>query len=144
MRDSKPILVPIDFQPHSDAAFEQAERLAAAAGKTVIVLHVCNMPDMQWSTCSGMTHHEELKSRLDLFCSSFAPVERIFSVADPGPEICRLAEELDCSLIVMGMTNKCGPDEFLCGSVHDFVEKNATCPLAILRQQRRESVVPQE
>ena len=144
MKDSKPILVPVDFHAHSDAAFEQAERLAADSNESLVVLHVCNMPDMKWSTCAGMTHHEELKSKLDLFSSSFVPVERVFVVADPGPEICRVAEELDCSLIVMGMTNKLGPDEFLCGSVHDYVEKNASCPLAILRQRPDDSVVPQE
>jgi|GEM_PF-6260648 len=133
--NNKPILFPTDFQSHSDAAFEHAKRLAAATNRRIAILHVCNMPDMPWSTCDGMTHHEELKSKLELVTSSRVSIERIFTVADPGPEICRLAHELDCEMIVMGVTNKSVPDSFLVGSVHAFVERNAPCPLVTLCQQ---------
>ena len=137
----KPILVPIDFRPHSDAAFEHAERLASEANTTLIALHVSNMPDMPWSTRCGMSFHEELRAQLALVTSSIAPVKRIFAVADAGPEICRLARELDCSMIVMGVTNKCHADELLCGSVHEYVERNAPCPLVTLRVQPERSAV---
>lgn len=141
MDNAKPILFPTDFRPHSDAAFKHAERLAAAANRPLVVLHVCNMPDMPYSTCDGMTHHEALKAKLKLIESSRVFVERVFATADPGPEICRLATELNCAMIVMGVTNKSGPDLLFCGGVHDYVEKNATRPLVTLCQQPQETKV---
>ena len=135
MSESNPILFPTDFCQHSVVAFEQAKRLASARHCRLIVLHVCNMPDMAYSSCDGMTHHEELKSKLKLLTSSQVLVEHVFTVADPGPEICRLAEEFGCDLIVMGVTNKHLSEQFFCGSVHAFVEKNATVALATLCQQ---------
>lgn len=128
-------LFPTDFSPHSDVAFEHAEKLAFAANAKLLAVHVCNMPDMPWSTQSGMTHHEDLKSRLKKIDSSRVEVEHVFTVADPGPEICRIASERNCKTIVMGVTNKSGPDQFLCGSVHEFLERNASCQLITLCQQ---------
>ena len=139
MSESSPILFPTDFRQHSDVAFEQAKCLASARGCRLIVLHVCNMPDMPYSTCDGMSHHEELKAKLALLSSSEVAIERVFTVADPGPEICRLANEFACDLIVMGVTNKHVSEQFLCGSVHAFVEKNATVALATLCQQQQET-----
>lgn len=142
MDNADAILFPTDFRPHSEAAFEHAERLAAAIDRPLVVLHVCNMPDMPYSTRQGMSHHEELKSKLESLTSSRVSIDHIFTVADPGPEICRVASQLNCAMIVMGVTNKSGPDVFLCGSVHDFVEKNATCTLATLCQQLQETSIP--
>ena len=131
---ANPVLFPTDFQPHSDAAFEYAACFAAANASKLVVLHVCNMPDMAWDSGDEQSHHDALKQQLESICTTGVDMEHIFTVADPGPEICRVAGDLDCGMIVMGKMHKLGPDALSSGTVHGFVEKHATCPLVTLRQ----------
>jgi nucleotide-binding universal stress UspA family protein len=135
LTNSSPILFPTDFESHSLAAFEHAQRLAAENHSKLIALHVCNMPDMPWSSLDGLTYHEALQSSLRKLESDFVGVEHIFTVADPGPEICRLARELNCGSIFMGITSKQGMDQCICGSTHEYVQQNAPCPVVTFCQQ---------
>ena len=132
---SLPVLFPTDFRSHSTTAFDFAVRLASANQSRLLVLHVCNMPDIAGSTPGHPSHHELLQRELEQLEASHVELERVFAVADPGPEICRLAKELECGMIVMGVTIKCGPDQTLGGSLHDFVQQNAACPVVTLCQQ---------
>jgi nucleotide-binding universal stress UspA family protein len=133
---NSPVLFPTDFQAHSQSAFEHAVHLAATNQAKLIALHVSNMPDMPWSTPSHPTHHEFLRDKLRQLESSRVEIEQVFAVADPGPEICRLAKKYHCGMIVMGVTIKTGIDQAVFGSVHDYVQQNATCPVVTLCQQR--------
>ena len=133
---NSPVLFPTDFQPHSLAAFEHAVHLAAANKTKLIALHVSNMPDMPWSSPSHPTHHEFLQEQLRQLESSRVEIDRIFAVADPGPEICRIAKKLRCGMIVMGVANKSGIDQVLLGSLHDYIRQHATCTVVTYCQQR--------
>ena len=133
--NSSPILFPTDFESHSLAAFEHAQHLAAENHSKLIVLHVCNMPDMPWGGRDGSTYHEALQSSLRELNSDFVGLERIFTVADPGPEICRLARELNCGSIFMGVDNKQGMDQCVCGSIYEYVQQNAPCAVVTFCQQ---------
>ena len=142
--DSRPVLFPTDFQSHSDAAFEHAIHLAAANCSTLVALHVSNMPDMAGSTSKHPTHHEFLQDKLNQLQTPRVEIERLFiTVADPGPEICRLAEELGCEMIVMGVTNECGLDQLVSGSVHGHVQQHAPCTVITLCQQPHASPSPE-
>lgn len=49
-----------------------------------------------------------------------------------GPEICRLAEELGTTAIVMGSRGRGGVRRALLGSVSDHVVRNAPCPVVVV------------
>ena len=132
---NKTILLATDFQVHSTNAFECAVQLAASREAKLVVMHVCNMPDSTWGIHKHPTLHEELRGELDKLRSDHVAIERIFCVGDPGPEICKTAGDLSSDMIVMGVTNKCGVDELIGGSVHDFVIQHAPCAVVTLCHQ---------
>ena len=138
------VLFPTDFQPHSQEAFPHAERLAAARNAEILVLHVCNMPDVSWSIRPSESLHTMLRRQLADIESDRVPLNRHFTVADPGPEICRVAEEFLCHTIVMGIEYKSGADRFPCGDVHSFVAKYANCPLVTVHSTAPTAVRPEQ
>lgn len=124
--ESKPILFPTDFDFHSEAAFSHAVHLAAENNSELILLHVCNVPDMPYSGTAGQSYHESLRARLSELDSDLVAIERMLTVADPGPEICRVAAERNCGTIFMGITNRHDSDECAC-STYEYVHQNAPC-----------------
>lgn len=48
---------------------------------------------------------------------------------EPGPTICRFAEEIDADLVVLGTTGRGGLRRAVLGSVSDHVVRNAPCPV---------------
>ena len=131
----KTLLFPTDFASHSQAAFVHATRLASQQDAQILALHVANIPDMRGSSLDGPSYHDELRSQLEDFTCDKVPVEHLLRVADPGPEICRIAKERGCSMIFMGVTCKSGLDQLGLGNVHDFVLHHAPCPVVSYRQQ---------
>jgi nucleotide-binding universal stress UspA family protein len=65
----------------------------------------------------------------------------IASVGRPGPEICRLAEEMDVHLLMLGSPDRrpsiamnfVDLDRLLTASLSDYVRVNATCPVLLAR-----------
>lgn len=133
---SNAILFPTDLEPHSRAAFECALHLAAQEARPLIALHVCNMPDTRWDSASGKSYHETLHEALVSLESDVVDVDHIFTVADPGPEICRIARQRNCSMIVMAVCAKQGLDQSPSGGVHDYVQQFAPCTVVTYCDQR--------
>ena len=132
--NSQPILFPTEFDHDFEMAFEQAERLAFDNNSPLIALHVCNMPDIASSGRDVPSYHESLRNRLRTLDSNRVTIERIFTVADPGPEICRIANERKCGIIFMGVANKpCSDDG--CGSVYEYVHQFSPCAVVTFHLQ---------
>ena len=129
---SKPILIPTDFGPHSQLAFDCAQRLANDAQCDLIAMHVCNIPDYSGISRSEPSHHDRLRHQLDQHTSDCVEVRRLFFHSDPAPEICRVAEDEDVRFVIMGVTNKHGYDQLCASCVHDYVVANAPCPVLTL------------
>ena len=127
-------LYPTDFSPASVLAFSYAERLAAQAHAVVVALHVATMPDTWGTTLDGPSHHQQLRHQLNRVTSSRVPVLHILDVGDPGPDICRRANQWECAMIVLGMPPRYGLDRLAFGSIGDYVLRNAACPVAVARQ----------
>jgi nucleotide-binding universal stress UspA family protein len=52
---------------------------------------------------------------------------------DPGPSVCRLAEEVQASAVVIGSRGRGGLKRALLGSVSDYVVRNAPCTVIVSR-----------
>jgi nucleotide-binding universal stress UspA family protein len=59
--------------------------------------------------------------------------ERCFVWGEPGPEICRLAEERRAAAIVIGTRGRGGLRRALLGSVSDHVVRHASVPVVVTR-----------
>jgi nucleotide-binding universal stress UspA family protein len=64
--------------------------------------------------------------RLDL-----RSAERALLWGEPGPELCRIAEERQANAILIGTRGHGGFRRALLGSVSDHVVRNATCPVVV-------------
>jgi nucleotide-binding universal stress UspA family protein len=60
-------------------------------------------------------------------------VEILVRRGDPGPVLCRLAEERSAQAIVMGSRGRGGIKRALLGSVSDYVVRNAPCTVVVTR-----------
>lgn len=60
------------------------------------------------------------------------PYEQHVVEGTPGPEICRLAEEIGASVIVVGSHNKGFLAKAFLGSVSSYVVRHAHCPVLVV------------
>jgi len=122
------ILIPTDFSPAANVAAEYAERLAACANASLLVLHVqqgwgsdatSNEVDVQ------MKHTlEEIRSRVP-----GVHVEQLVHGGSPGEVICWVAQQKSCDQIVMGTHGRTGWVNLLMGSTAEYVVRHARCPV---------------
>ena len=135
------ILLPVDFSERSIAAANYAHALAMPFTSEVIMVHVVRPLDyaMGGAELTGAvgsewyaTRLDDWKSQLDKFqVKEFEglPVRRIVLEGNPSEEIVALAQQEQCSLIVMP-THGYGPfRRFLIGSVTASVLHDADCPV---------------
>ena len=61
------------------------------------------------------------------------PVDAVTRSGEAGPAICRLAEEVDADVIVVGSRGRGAIKRALLGSVSSYVTNNAPCPVVVVR-----------
>jgi len=135
------ILLPVDFSERSIAAANYAHALAMPFTSEVIMVHVVRPLDyaMGGAELTGAvgsewyaTRLDDWKHQLDRFqVKEFEglPVRRVVLEGNPAEEIVALAQQEQCSLIVMP-THGYGPfRRFLIGSVTARVLHDSDCPV---------------
>jgi len=131
----KRILFPTDFSHTGDAALAMATALARDSGATLIIAHVEEPPvaygggEMYYGTPEPAL--EEIQRMLQEVKPQDLGVkfEHRLIAGDPAGAICRLAEELDVDLIIMGTHGRTGLSRLVMGSVAEAVVRRATCPV---------------
>ena len=63
-----------------------------------------------------------------------ARVEKRIEVGDVARTICRVAEELDVDVIVVGSHGRTGLERLFLGSVSEHVVRHAPCPVLVVRE----------
>ena len=136
MNDPRHILVPLDFSPFSDAALEEAMRLASKFEATVHLLHVFTLQNQPESGSLEAERAEE-RSQLDAAASKFRAsghtAETVWREGDPGPQVILAATQTHADLIVLGSSGRSGWKRLLLGSVAEYVVRNATCNVLVVR-----------
>jgi len=142
------VLVPYDFSRHS----QETLRFALARSKefpvSLLLLHVvpsgevesfAGLGDSPGETLSRRIEEAraELEQQVERICAESAGVEIAWRVVSgvPFKEICRLAEEENFQLIVIGTHGRTGLSHLLIGSTAERVVQHASCPVLSLKPQ---------
>ncbi len=62
-----------------------------------------------------------------------APIDSEIRAGEAGPALCRVAEEMDVDVIVVGSRGRGAIKRALLGSVSTHVTNNAPCPVVVVR-----------
>ena len=134
------VLLATDFSDASQQAQEMAGSLQKKLGCHLEVVHVFfpsafQMPapyelmaDVgQWLDENFSNWSNKGRKALDELVPKLANCKSHFLHGKPGVEIVKLADKLDCDLIVMGTHNYKGWDRIFLGSVAEYVTQHAPC-----------------
>ena len=145
-----PILVPVDFSVHSQAALLQACDLAACMHAPLVVLHVVHDPAEMPGYYQKFTKKKQLlrlqdlaSAMLDDFLQQIRashPQLKILKAAEsrlvvglPVTRILQVAEQLDARMIVMGSQGRTGLKHVLLGSKAEQVVRLSPIPVTIVK-----------
>lgn len=159
MKASQPfvIVVGMDFSELSNAAFDEAMRLAALQPHTEIhALHVdsdfrsaskaaAKAASPQTAGLDG--HTTTILDRIEAACndrierarereSPLSNIERVvthFRLGSAADQVVQLAVDLDADLVVVGTHGRTGLERLVLGSVANKVLRTARCPVYVVR-----------
>jgi nucleotide-binding universal stress UspA family protein len=142
MRCIKKIVVPTDFSPAADEAFQMAQLLAKGTGASVTVFHIALPP--AFMTADGKVlpdaSSDDTKNLWDNLRKmqpedSSIRVEHQIIVAakSDASHILQVIDSLEGDLIVMGTTGRAGLKHLLFGSLAEDVVRKATCPVMVVK-----------
>lgn len=131
MQPIRRILCPVDFSSISTQALDYAERLVAATGAELVLLHAFEIPASHEYADLQNPADPAIRRQFDELPVSprNAGAIRMLHAGTPGEVICWLAENLACDLVVMGTHGRTGLKHLLLGSVAEYVVRHARCPV---------------
>ena len=141
-----PILVPLDFSAHSEAALEHAVVLADCLQAPIAVLHVVHDPGDAPGYYQVKGRKKQLRrledvarEMLDTFMDNFIKrhaghaalkeSERLLVTGLPVTRILEIAEKLQPRMVVMGSAGRTGLSRFLLGSKAEQLAR--VCPFSV-------------
>jgi nucleotide-binding universal stress UspA family protein len=146
----KRLLVPTDFSPASDIAFEYALDMAARERASMHLLHVIEdgsfaaaYPDGLFVELPGLRDQliSEAQKRLDDIANACAAANVLATtqviVGKPAACITAEANSRGSDLIVMGTHGRTGFAHLMLGSVAERVLRVAQCPVLTVRDSSR-------
>jgi len=150
----RPILVPIDFSPGSEAALLQAAELAAALQAPITVLHVVHdltstpgykalkgakkqlrrMEDIAADILQG--YMEDIQKKYPEL-DPLHKAEKLLVVGIPVTRILETADKTEARMIVMGSQGRTGLSHVLLGSKAEQIVRLANIPVTIVKDRRK-------
>lgn len=155
------ILVAIDTEESCDLLFEKVMKLAQATNSNLVLLGVLasggdgTLPLLSYPEMTGypltnvdsawqlyQDRYEGYKAKalavlggyLDRAIAAGVQAELKQELGDPGEVICKVAKAENAELIIVGSHGRRGFDEFLMGSVSNYVMHRAPCSVLVNRQ----------
>lgn len=138
------ILVPVDFSECSEKAFSWALDMAEKWNATITLLHVVPTPpyspvvlgsyfDPSAFERNLLTDAENsARALLDRQAKRSVPTGIKVCVGEPFHDICRIAEEEQFDMIIMGSHGRTGLPHIVLGSVAERVARHAPCPVLVV------------
>lgn len=138
------LLVPVDFSPAGDSAFDRAVTLARGESPVLILLHVIDPSLVEFATMHGWGSKEEvakqMRERAERELQSYShradgrcEIDAIVSEGVPFLEILRKAEDFAVDAIVIGKIGTRGTVErLLFGSTAEKVLRGSSRPVIVL------------
>lgn len=136
----KTILVPTDFSPPSEAAFDRALEYARAFGAEIVLMHAYEIPVVGFPE-GALVATAELVSELDAGTreglereaasreGSGVTIRTVVKQGDPATMINETAAEVGAGLICIGTHGRTGLSRMLLGSVAEKVVRTAAVPV---------------
>ena len=151
----RPILVPVDFSPHSEVALEYGANLAKIIGAPLIVLHVVHDLGEAPGYYSVKGRGKQLRrmedvaaEMLDEFVrkarkkhpdhTALENPETALVVGLPVNRILEVAEKSGARMIVMGNQGRTGLAHVLLGSKAEQVVRLSPVPVTIVKADKKE------
>lgn len=140
MRPFQKILVAVDFSPASDAALEQAARLADAFGASVVVLHVYEAPTFVYPALPFLPL-DDISSAIEKnatagvaaivkrMTANGRAVEGLVRQGSAWQRIEEVAAEILADLVVVGTHGRRGVARAIIGSVAERVVRTSRVPV---------------
>jgi nucleotide-binding universal stress UspA family protein len=150
MSEIKRMLVPTDFSPASDIAFNYAIDMAVRQGASLHLLHVIDdasfataypdgfyveLPGLRTQLIEEAMRRVEQMAALCLDAGVTASVE--VTVGRPARVVTEIAKERGTDLIVMGTHGRSGFAHLVLGSVAERVVRTAPCAVLTVRDTCR-------
>ena len=140
------ILIPTDFSPGGEEAFDYAVALASKLDARLIALNVIGIPalgvpELGLAVTSTMidsivAQNRELLDKLIEKHRGDVRCEGLLRTGDPRDVILHTTEEVRADMIVMGTHGRRGVSRLLLGSVTEAVVRTAKCPVLTIRNHK--------
>jgi nucleotide-binding universal stress UspA family protein len=149
--DKKPILVPVDFSAHSQAALLKACELADCTRQPIIILHVVHDPAEMPGYYSLVTKKKKIAHIEDLAQEAFdtfvqdvieqnpdikllQEAQTMLVVGLPVNRILEMIEATNASMVVMGSHGRTGMKHIMLGSKAEQVIRLCPVPIMIVKE----------
>jgi nucleotide-binding universal stress UspA family protein len=153
-RKQGPVLVPVDFSPHSAAALVWAAGLCDCLDSPLTVLHVAHDPESApgYYVRSKRKKHlrrieEAAEEMMEEFLTQIAKdnpqhshlqdVESMLVLGLPVTRILEVADKIDARMIVMGSQGRTGLPHLLLGSKAERIAQLSPVPVTIVKDGKR-------
>jgi len=145
--DIRKILIPTDFSETAEMAVQHAVHLAKLIHAEIMLLHVVstyafrvNLPEVevdetQNARISGAVGVRLAKQVDQIKQEAGVVVNYLISSGRIREEVCRIAEEVDADLIILGTHGVSGLKEFFMGSNAFRIVSEAHCPVLSIQSQ---------
>lgn len=141
----KRILTPVDFSDYSEKALKWAATIAEQWGSRLCLCHIIPQPSYpsmvggadlaKFETGLQNTAETQLQELVDKLQNQSIQTTIRVSLGEPFNDICRIAEEEQIDLIVMGTHGRTGLSHALLGSVAERVVRYAPCPVLVVGKE---------
>ncbi len=148
----RPLLVPVDFSRHSEAALLEACRLAECMDAPLVVLHVVHDPEDMPGYYTRVTKKKDLlriedaaAEMFDSFlktvaknnpdCKQLKKLDTMIVVGLPVTRILEVAEKIDARMVVMGSQGRSGFQHMVLGSKAERVAQLCAVPVTIVKSE---------
>jgi nucleotide-binding universal stress UspA family protein len=152
---SKPVLVPVDFSPHSETALLCAAELAETLGNPLVILHVVHDPGDAPGYYSVKGRDQQLQRMEDVAADMLDEFFKTMQEKHPGLQaleqattmlvvglpvnrILESAEKINARMIVMGSQGRTGLAHAMLGSKAEQVVRLAPLPVMIVKDKKEQ------
>jgi nucleotide-binding universal stress UspA family protein len=147
----KPLMIVCtDFSPCSEIALERAAEIARRDETRVFLFHAYDPKRVKGPAAFAPTERDrrsydedsmrQLRDARNRYFGHLSDTDVQYDSipsASPSVEICRIANETNASLIVMGSHGRTGMLRRLLGSVAEATVRHAPCSVFVVRDQRQ-------
>jgi nucleotide-binding universal stress UspA family protein len=135
------VMLATDMSPASQAATDTALELAATFGSRLLAVSVIDPGSLRLPGGRFSARVDQVRAERERYAQELVARGRALGVAvdflvwegDPGEAIVEAAQSEHADMIVVGSHGRGTVGRFLIGSVSDFVVRQASCPVLVVR-----------